>query len=391
MINNVKIKVGKDICSGCGACSERCPKACIQMQEVGNAGFVYPVVNEDICLDCGACVKACPVLQNAPKYANIKVLAARTKDFSVLKSSNSGGVFSMLAKDFLKHGGYVCGAAFASDLSVRHQIISEIDNLKELQGSKYVQSEAYPCFDKIKQLLKDGKRVLFCGTGCQVAGLQNVLIKPYENLLTVELVCHGVPSPLLFKKYLKWLGDKKKGVVTSYRFRSKRLRPTGEHSQFFYTVNGKEYVGQSYEDPYYSSFLKGRTLRESCYNCHFKGSTRIADITLGDFWGLEKTHPHFPIFNGVNLVLINGEKGVCAFDKIKDQLVFEEATFEEGAKVNPSLIVSTKKRLGCIDYKSPYLFDRELKPVVSFRDRIKNRIPWRLKWWIKIHRLSFGF
>ena len=229
MNNNVNIIVGKDVCSGCGACSVRCHKACISMQEVGEAGFVYPVVDELICVDCGACVKACPVMHDNQKSTNLFTYAARAKDKEFLKTCNSGGVFSLLAIVAIERGGYACGAAYAEDLSVHHIVISSLDELERLQGSKYVQSETYTCFDEIKQLLQEGKELVFCGTGCQIAGLKNALVKTYDNLLTIELVCHGVPSPGLFRKYLRWLGKKSGGKIASYKFRSKHKRPTGEH------------------------------------------------------------------------------------------------------------------------------------------------------------------
>lgn len=383
MTNNVNIKVSKDICSGCGACSARCPKSCILMQEVGDAGFIYPIVDEDVCINCGACVKVCPVLCDGHTTPHIQVFAARTKDMDILKSSNSGGIFSMLAKDAIEHGGYACGAVFISDLSVHHQIVSTIDELKALQGSKYVQSEAYSCFTEIKRLLNDGKQVVFCGTGCQVAGLRSALIKPYKNLLTIELVCHGVPSPALFRKYLKWLGDKSGGQITSFKFRSKHRRSTGEHSEFFYVCNGEQKMGRSYEDPYYGSFLTGRTLRPSCYNCHFKGKERVADITIGDFWGIEKYHRSFPTNHGHCMVMINTENGASAFERIKSSIDTVESNYSEASAVNHSLDKPTPKPLNPVNYSSDNLFDTELKPRISFKNKIKNRLPWRLKYLLK--------
>lgn len=383
MNNNVNIIVGKDVCSGCGACSVRCPKACISMHEVEEAGFVYPVVDEQICVDCGACVKACPVMYDNQKSMNLFTYAARAKDKEFLKTCNSGGIFSLLAKVAIERGGYACGAAYAEDLSVHHIVISSLDKLERLQGSKYVQSETYTCFDEIKQLLQEGKELVFCGTGCQIAGLKNALVKTYDNLLTIELVCHGVPSPGLFRKYLRWLGEKSGGKIASYKFRSKHKRPTGEHSEFFYICNGKQLMGHSYEDPYYGSFLQGRTLRPSCYNCHFKGKARVGDITIGDFWGIEKYHRSFPTNHGHCMVMVNTEVGMKAFEEIKVLLDIVKSTYENASTINSSLEKSTPFPKCPVDYSADNLFDIELKPHLSFKNKIKNRLPWRVKMFMK--------
>lgn len=383
MNENVNLYVTHNDCTGCGACSVRCPKGCISMQEVGEAGFCYPIVDEQICVNCGVCVKACPIMHDNPKNTNLFTYAARAKDKEFLKTCNSGGIFSLLAKVTIERGGYACGAAYADDLSVHHIVVSTFDELERLQGSKYVQSETYTCFDEIKQLLQDGKELVFCGTGCQIAGLKNALVKTYDNLLTIELVCHGVPSPGLFRKYLKWLGEKSGGKIISYKFRSKHKRPTGEHSEFFYSCNGKQMMGRSYEDPYYGSFLMGRTLRPSCYNCHFKGCERVSDITIGDFWGIEKFHKSFPTNHGHCVVMVNTEKGVRAIEAIKPMLDIVESTFEEASAVNHSLEKSTPHPKYHVNYAAANMFDVELKPRLSFKNKIKNRLPWWMKMWLK--------
>lgn len=379
---NVIAQILFDECTGCGVCSEICPKRCISMKPLGDAGFFHPVIDDSVCVDCGRCLSVCPLKKTA-KYEAKRVYAAYGKDKKLLKRSNSGGVFSTIAVDLLEQGAYVCGAAFSKDLKVEHVIISDVDDLCKLQGSKYVQSNAFQCYPKIKELLDDCKVVLFSGTGCQIAGLKNFLKKEYDNLLTIEVVCHGVPSPMLFNRYLEWLGDKTKGEVSEYKFRSKDLRPTGEHSQFYYVVNGSKYIGQSYEDPYYGSFLVGVTLRESCYRCHFKGKERVGDLTIGDFWGIEKSHPSFSTKNGSCVVLINTDAGVNLFEKIKGELVYTISNYKEASLRNPSLDKSPTLSIRKINYASEELFDKELKPRLSLKNKIKNRLPWQVKWFLK--------
>lgn len=382
-MKNVNGEIEHNLCTGCGACSEKCPKKCISMKYDTSTGFRYPSVDNECCIECGVCSKTCPVLRKGLLLDNLQTLAAVSTDEKILKSANSGGIFSTMANLFIEKGGYVCGAVFTKELEVKHIIVNDIKGLAALKGSKYIQSESNECFPQIKKILAAGGKVLFAGTGCQVAGLKAYLGKDYDTLLSIEVVCHGVPSPLLFKEYLKWLGQKHGGVVTSYRFRSKKIRPTGEHSQFFYVIDNKEYIGQSLEDPFYGSFLKGNILRPSCYHCHFKGKSRVADITLGDFWGIEKYYRDFPIKNGTNVVMINSTKGLKLFGEVKNNVHSQSSTYEIACALNPSIKTSTPIPQETIDYTSPYLFDVELKPKLSFKDKVKNRIPWKLKWFVK--------
>ena len=380
--NNVVALIPFEECTGCGACKESCPKHCISLFSEGEAGFLHPRVDVASCIDCGVCVKRCPLNHSAKNLVQ-NVYGAFVNDRKLLRTSNSGGIFSCIAEYFLTHNGFVCGAAFTDELEVKHIVISKQSDLYRLQGSKYVQSESSYCFPKLKKLLQAGKNVLFCGTGCQVAGLKSYLIHEYDSLLTIELVCHGVSSPTLFSKYLAWLGERHGGKVSQYKFRSKEIRPTGEHSQFYYIVNGIKYVGQSYEDPYYGSFLAGKTLRDSCYHCHFKGNKRVGDLTVGDFWGIEKKHSDFPIKNGTSLVMINSQKGTAIFNKIANKLTYVLSNYDEAILRNPSIAKPTRKPNKMIDYSAQDLFEEKLKPKLSLKDKIKNRLPWQVKWFLK--------
>lgn len=197
--------------------------------------------------------------------------------------------------------------------------------------------------------------------------------------MTVELVCHGVPSPGFFRKYLLWLEKQVKYPITNFRFRTKDKRPTGEHSQFRISYNGRDHYRYAYSDPYYSSFLKGKTLRPSCYNCKYKGNQRVGDITIGDFWGIEKYLKSFPVMNGTNLVMINTIKGSEVWKSVSERFIVQESNYEKACKCNPSLDHSTKAPSTLTNYRNPKLFDEGLMPKFNLKAWLKNVIPWRLK------------
>ena len=264
MKNNVLKVVAPESCCGCGTCETVCPKQCIQLNEQAD-GFLYPNVNEADCIECGLCINKCPELSHNGLNEVNRVYAACCKDLSLLKSANSGGVFSLLGLWYIKNKhACVCGAAYTETLEVEHILVDTVEGLKRLQGSKYVQSKCHRLFPTIKERLQQGQMVLFSGTGCQTSALRNYLGKDYDNLLLIELVCHGVPSPGLFRKYLQWLEQKEHLKIDFFKFRSKVKRPTGEHGIFTFGNSELQRYGYSYEDPFYGSFLAGRILRGSC-------------------------------------------------------------------------------------------------------------------------------
>lgn len=383
-LNNVlKVEKVEDIphanCNGCGLCSVVCPKQCIEMKEKPD-GFLYPHVNKKDCIGCGLCVKKCPEYGFIAREKVKQVYAAKTRDRKLITESTSGGIFGELAKSILDTGGVVYGAAYVDVDVVRHQRISNISELYKLNGSKYVQSEISSVYPMIKEDLLSSKNVLFSGTGCQIAAIKNYLPKDFNNLICVEVVCHGVPAPGLFKKYIKWLSQKGNAPVLKYQFRSKCERPTGEHSKYYYETSKGFNSGYSYEDPYYGSFLCGSILRNSCYKCNFKGRLRSGDITIGDFWGIEKTNSKINTDSGISLVMINTEKGNRMFEPLKNRLDLYKSSFEEAEKFNPSISHSTasKKRIS-IDCTKEDVIDTQLSVNSSIKNRIKNRLPWRVK------------
>lgn len=331
-MNNISM-LGKDCC-GCTACEQICPKNCISFKE-NNEGFMYPVVEQAVCVNCGACVKHCPVLNPIPTENVPTVYAAKYRDKQTTAESTSGGIFIPIANNTLEKGGIVYGCAYDENLVARHIAVEDENELFKLQGSKYVQSDISGIYSRIKADLESDRYVLFSGTGCQVAGLRSFLGREYEKLTTVDIVCHGVPSPRLFARYIDYLGEKLGEPVKSYNFRSKKRHGWG----LFYELEwGKKSKGGSgFDDPYYNAFLNCKTYREGCYSCRFANCNRQGDITLADFWGIEYINPKFYSKNGVSLVLVNTEKGKKLWKSLDNCIDSADSTLEQAVKMNKNL------------------------------------------------------
>lgn len=385
MYNNVKgVTEGK--CCGCGACYQICPKKCIQMIE-NERGFLIPNVDDLTCIECGACLKVCPEIIQPTFNSVRKAHAAIVDNDELLRTSTSGGVFGMLATYIISVGGTVYGCAWNENLVAQQKRIESIDELSQIQKSKYVQSDTNTSFLEVRKDLQQGRAVLYSGTACQIGGLRKFLNGKEEGLVTVEVACHGVPSPGLFGKYLDWKGSKEGSRVTEMQFRNKEKHKKGEHYMFVLSYeNGKERYYCSDEDPYYGSFLNGRTLRETCYHCKYKDTHRVADILLSDYWGIEKEHKNFPAKHGASAVVITSEKGEELFQNIREHLIVENSTFEKITAHNKSIISSSKcveeRKLQSININSDLLFN-ELKPVVSIKNKIKNLVPENIKYFLK--------
>ena len=299
---NIEI-LPEERCCGCAACFNSCPVDAIEMRE-NRDGFLYPYVKEEVCINCGKCVRACPEL--TPKFSNREepaCFAAYAEDEVRMKSS-SGGFFTLLAENVLKTGGCVCGVAMDEEFSAEHRIICSAEELGKLRGSKYVQSRVGTVYREIKKLLDEGKHVLFSGVPCQVAGLKGYLHRNYENLFTVDVVCHGVPSPGVFRKYRT---EKYGKNLKSFQFRTKEFGHNCNHC-IATLKNGKRIVGNQANDAYERAFHGSLMLRSSCGECSFAPLPRQGDLTLGDFWHIAKYNPGFASEKGVSLVLINSEK-----------------------------------------------------------------------------------
>lgn len=325
-----------EVCCGCSACASICLKKCITMKEDAE-GFLYPEVNSRECINCGLCEKVCPVLNKEETQEETRAYAMFVKDDSIREKSSSGGVFSLLAEQVLKDGGYVFGCAFDAEFKARHIGISEQSELKKLQGSKYVQSDLKDSYQKAKCLLEEGKQVLFSGTACQIEGLKRFLGKSYDGLSLVDVACHGVPSPKVWEQYKSYQERKYEASISDIAFRDKtrgwksyRVRITFE--------NGETYLSRSWDDVYMKSFIKNFISRPSCYDCKFRQWHRESDITLGDFWGVEQVLPQWNDDKGISLVLIHSEKGSRMIQNLSGKMQIREVGIEDSVKNNASII-----------------------------------------------------
>ena len=301
-INNISI-ISKDKCCGCSACYNICPKKAIKMVE-DSEGFLSPIIDDEDCINCGQCLKSCPVLNMIkPKQAFEKECYAAMANDEIRMKSSSGGVFTLLANFILDKGGYVCGAAFKNDWSVQHIIINKKEDLHKIRGSKYVQSEIGECFVKIKRLLKENKYVLFSGTPCQVTALKSFLKEDYDNLLTIDLLCHGVPSPGVWSKYLNECFSV--ADIRSINFRDKKELGWICKDCSITFKDGSKILSDDYTKLFHKSII----LRRSCEDCQYSKLPRPADITLGDWWGISEYARDLNDQKGLSFVLINTKKG----------------------------------------------------------------------------------
>lgn len=300
--------IGRDNCSGCSLCSLICPYHSISMKE-DKEGFLQPTIDKDTCVECGACYNMCPCKEESKIEVNPVYYTGAISDKHLLKKSSSGGVFIALATYIIEQGGFVCGCVFNFQMEAVHICTNKLEDVKRMMGSKYVQSNISLCLLEVRGLLKDGKTVLFTGTACQVAAIKNYT-KNHPNLFCVDILCHGVPSPLYLKKYVDHLEKKHKGKLVNLEFRNKEKLGWGsEHRTYYEIENDCGVKGYRPNLPaYFCAFFWGLNLRESCYHCKFTGVNRISDITLGDFWGywtyFKKSFPE-----GISIISVNREKG----------------------------------------------------------------------------------
>ena len=316
------IKIGnKQDCCGCGACVQRCPKHCILMKE-DTEGFLYPEADQNICVDCGLCEKVCPLKNPADRIPVIHVYAAKNRNEQNRLASSSGGVFIALAEKTINAGGAVFGAVFDENWEVVHACAEDLKGVKRMMGSKYVQSNIGDAYFQAERILQSGRLVLFTGTPCQIAGLHRFLRRDYANLLAVDFLCHGVPSPLFFKENLAFLEQKYGDRIVDFKFRAKK--ESGWRSYVKYVFNRQKpkwaFLGKNY---YTHAFHLGYFNRLSCYSCNFSRSERVGDITLSDFWGGEAHNRMLKKARkwGFNLVMCNTPQGQRLFDSVAGQIV----------------------------------------------------------------------
>lgn len=340
--------IDKIDCTGCNACGDVCPKDCITFK-TDSEGFWYPEVDKEVCVNCHLCERVCPVISPADKikrYDVPLVYAAYTKDDCIRLDSTSGGIHSTLANYIYGINGFVGGAIYNDDHSVIHIVSNNPSDLVKIRSSKYLQSSLEGQFRQIKELLNNNQTVLYCGTPCQIQGLYKLLGKDYDNLITCDFICRGVNSPKVFAKYMEMLERQYGSKATKIKFKNKKW---GWHN-FSLRVNfanGQEYCKDRYHDPFFVGYLQsGCFTRPACYECKFKGFPQKSDITLADFWGIEKLDKSMDQDKGTSLVLINSDKGWNLFNAIMQQIVCKEFSMNEAGLENPAIFESLKIKYG---------------------------------------------
>ena len=339
MVITEKLKQNNLKCCGCTACYAVCPKNAITMQ-ADSEGFKYPVIDKDKCIDCGLCCKVCPLDIKLEKTEDKQIAVACTaKDENFTKQSSSGGVFAILANIFIKKQAVIYGAAFDDDWNVKHIRVNQKEDLKKLYTSKYVQSDMSDNFKFVKADLDSSKEVLFAGTPCQVAGLKCYLGKDYNNLTTVDFICHGVPSPLVWKCYINEKAASLKSKITDISFRNKK----DSWKNYYFMVktsNGNINYEKAGDNIYMNGFLKDLYLRLSCYDCKFKTLNRASDITLADFWGIDKVLPEMYDERGVSLCWTSSKKGSEILAEALEQTVYQKVDLQEAVMHNSAALKS---------------------------------------------------
>ena len=324
----------KEKCCGCGACADICPAHIISMQRNG-LGFPYPHVDGEKCLNCNLCNSVCPNQKEKKRVWNVgEVECAYSRDDDLKEKCSSGGVFGEIARAILKQGGVCFGAAFDENFGVRHICVEREDDLPQILGSKYIQSDTIGVFISVKKELKDNKPVLFAGTPCQVAALKSFLNKQYDNLILVDLFCSNVPSPAVWQAWLQYVGNGRK--VISINFREK-TEGWDNYSLKIEFDNGELYRRNKKEDGFLSTFSKGCYARPSCLLCEHKGFDKVSDLTLGDFQELGIIFPEIDGFRGVSMVRINSQKGRALYEMCKGKISSVTVKAEDMDKCHPNI------------------------------------------------------
>ena len=322
----------KDDCCGCTACEHICPTNAIKMVP-DEEGFLYPETDQELCIDCGKCIESCAFQKGydvSDNYKNPNVYALKHKLDDVRKKSSSGGAFTAISDYILSEGGVIYGAAFDETMAVLHKRAETASERNKFRGSKYVQSNLNDVYSQVKKDLKDDRIVLFTGTGCQAAGLKRYLMKSnvnVEKLLLVDFICHGTPSPLVFKDFITYLEKNNKTKVVQYKFRSKIMG--WGHTEEAIFLDGRNDYKSTRSQLYKQLFYANLCIRPSCHACRYANMVRPSDITIADFWGIDNYFPEFKDSLGVSAVIINTSKGAKVYSKIVDNIESISSTIED--------------------------------------------------------------
>lgn len=331
----------KSQCCGCYGCTNICPKKCIDMK-IDKEGFWYPSVDKNNCIDCNLCEKVCPVIFTPQKDKfSTNAYACKNKNELIRLNSSSGGVFWSLCEYVIKHNGIVFGAAFNERFEVEHMYATTMYECDKFRGSKYVQSKIGQTYVKAKEFLDDGKLVLFSGTQCQIKGLNLFLRKKYDNLISVDVICHGVPSPKVFEIYKKNLSKYYDGQIEDIIFRDKSYG--WKNYRYKINFNNGKVESEIFSSNIYSiGFLNDLYLRPSCYKCNSKNFINGSDISLADYWGVQNKHSEYDDDKGVSLILINSIKGQVLLDKISDNIERIKTDLDYAISNNPCIVRPSK-------------------------------------------------
>lgn len=366
-------------CTGCGACCAICPTKAITMK-IDEEGFEYPVVEEEKCIHCGKCYEKCHVIKKEAVSFVQQAYYGKCKKEEILKLSSSGGMYYTIVKPLQDQGYLIYGAVLEKkDWKVIHQSNQKSD-LKEQLGSKYVQSSTWEAFQEIQELLKQNKKIVFSGTPCQVSGLKT-MVGQHANLITIDLICHGVPSPKVLQDKVKWLEEKNHSKLVNLKFRSK-IGKWSQHKLYSEYENKKIVVTSSDNDEYFNLFLKNYDLRKCCYECEYSNEQHRADITIADYWGILKNAPEENDETGTSLLLINTERGKEMLEKVKDDLAIKPLEWEKACyvykthdnyeKQNREQFYKTYKSLG---YQEAV---QKIKPPKTIYSFLKSKQNWMI-------------
>lgn len=365
----------KKECTGCGVCYNVCPKKCIEMLS-DDEGFKYPKVDIDRCINCGICESRCPILNNKPSNRIVKAFAAKSKFKDIQLNSSSGGIFYHIASAYLKNNCKVFAAAFNEDFVLQHSEIESEKYLFRYMGSKYIQSDINDCYFLIKSYLDKGEKVAFIGTPCQVAALKNYLEKDYSSLLTIDFICHGVPSPLCFELYYKSINKYSK--LRDVEFRNKAYG-WNNFSMVFSYEDGTVYKNDKNHDLFLKCFFDNVFLRPSCYACKYKALEKHSDVTLADFWGINRIDSSKFDNDGVSAILINSQKGAETISSLSNELILSDVAVQDIIDSNSALVRSAiNNRMRNVFFRRINKMDIQKNMFDCLFPSIKTRIKLKL-------------